>query len=105
MDPLTNPALIIFSLILPLLISFVKQAGWNSSVNSLIALICYVVVGVAATVVSGEELNLENAVQLIGLVTVFGTVAYNLFWKNFGSSTEGGASFEDRLTEATSFVK
>lgn len=96
MDPLSNPAVLIFSAVLPLLIAFVKQAGWSSQVNALVALICYVVVGVAAVFFSGEELTVENAVAIITVVTTVGTVAYNLFWKNFG---------DERINEATSFVK
>jgi len=101
-DPLTNPIIILFSALLPLGISFVKQAGWTSSVNSLIALLCYIVVGIVAAIVSGEELSLENALAFITAVTVYGTVAYNLFWANFGPN---GESFEGRLEEVTSFVK
>jgi len=96
MDPLSNPAILIFSAILPLLIAFVKQAGWSSGVNSVIALVCYFVVGIAAVFFSGEELTIENAVPIIVVVTTVGTVAYNLFWKNIGEQT---------VEASTSFVK
>lgn len=100
-----NPALLIFAAISPLLISFIKQAGFSRQVNALIALACYIIVGIVGVVFSGEELTVENAVQLIVVVTTVGTVAYNLIWSNIGASTDAGESIEQKLTEATSFIK
>lgn len=105
MDPLTNPAFLVFSALSPLLIAFLKQSGWSRSVNALIALVCYIIVGAAAAVLSGEELTLENAVTLIAVATTVGTVAYNLIWSNIGASTPDGPSFETRLEETTSLIK
>lgn len=96
MDPLSNPALIIFSALSPLLIAFIKQSGFPQSVNAIIALVCYVIVGIAGAVLSGEELTVENAVALIAVATTIGTVAYQLIWSNVG---------EEALTVRTSFIK
>lgn len=105
MDPLTNPAFVLFAAVSPLLISFIKQSGWSPQVNSLVALACYIVVGIAGALVSGEELTAENAVALIAVATAVGTVAYQLVWSNLGVGSTEGPSIEERLTAATSFVK
>jgi len=101
MDPLSNPAFIIFASISPLLIAFIKQSGWSAQINALVAFACYVVVGIAGVLVSGEDLTIENAVQLIAVATVVGSAAYGLIWSNIGGET----SLDERLTESTSFVK
>jgi hypothetical protein len=101
MDVSTNTALVIFAAISPLLIAFVKQSGFPRQVNALIALVCYVVVGIAGVLLSGQDLTLENAVNLIATATVVGSTAYQLVWSNIG----GELSLDDRLTTATSFVK
>jgi hypothetical protein len=101
MDPLTNTAFIIFSGISPLLISFVKQSGLSTQANALIAFACYIVVGILGALLSGEALIIENIVPLITIATVVGSAAYGLIWSNIG----GSVSVDDRITEATSFVK
>jgi len=105
MESLSNPAFLIFSAIAPLLISFVKQSGWSRQVNALIALLCYVVVGIAGALMSGAPLTLENAVELITVATVVGSAAYGLVWNNIGTSADGDLSLDDRLTAATSIIK
>lgn len=105
MDATSNSAFIIFASISPLLISFVKQSGFSRQVNSIIALLCYAVVGIAGVLVSGQELTLENAVNLIATATVVGSASYALFWNNLGASEDGDLSVEERLTAATSIVK
>jgi len=102
MDPLANPAFLVFSAAAPLLIAFVKQSGFSNQVNALIAFACYIVVGIAGVFFSGEELTMENAVALIAVATTIGTVAYNLIWSNIGN---GEVSVDEKLTEITSIVK
>lgn len=105
MDPLANPAFIIFAAVSPLLIAFVKQAGLSNQVNALIAFAGYVVVGIAGAIVSGIPLTLENAVALVTVATVVGSAAYNLIWDNIGTGDGSSPSLDDRLTAATSFIK
>ena len=105
MDPLTNPAFVIFATISPLLIAFVKQSGFTPQVNALIALACYAVVGAVGILLSGETLTLENAVALIAVATVVGTAAYNLIWKNIGVKDDTTPSLDALLTAKTSFIK
>ena len=105
MDPATNPAFVIFAAVSPLLIAFVKQAGLSRQINALIALGCYIVVGVLGVVLSGEVLSVENAVQLIATATVVGSAAYGLVWSNLGASESGEGSIDDRITSATSVIR
>ena len=105
MVPEVNPAFIIFAAISPLLIAFVKQSGLSRQINALIALGCYIVVGILGALLSGTPLILENAVALIATATVVGSAAYNLVWSNIGTTTEDDLSLDDRLTMATSFIK
>jgi ABC-type uncharacterized transport system permease subunit len=105
MDPLTNPAFVLFSAISPMLIAFVKQSGWSAQVNAIVALVCYIVIGIAGAIVSGEALTLENAVALIAVATAVGTVAYQLIWSNIGVGASEGPSVEERLLVSTSLVK
>lgn len=105
MDVSVNPGFIIFAAISPLLIAFVKQKGLPRQANAIIALLCYIVVGILGAVLSGEELVLENAVNLIAVATVVGSAAYGIVWSNLGANTDGDLSIDDRLTAATSFIK
>lgn len=101
MDPLTNPAFLIFSALAPMLIALVKQTGLPRQANALIAFASYIVVGIAGAFMSGEEFTAENAVTFIAVATTVGTVAYNLVWTNLGSDE----SVEARLNDVTSIVK
>lgn len=96
MDPTQNAAFILFATLAPLLIALAKQSGLDTKWNALIALGCYVVVGIAGAIVAGEALTVENAVSFIATATVVGTAAYNLFWRHWG---------DDQITAATSIVK
>lgn len=102
MDPFANPAYILFAAVAPLLIAFIKQKGFSKQVNALIALACYFVIGLLGVVLSGEALTLENAVNLIAIVTVVGTASYNLIWTNIGSSDTYQNGLDERLMKATS---
>lgn len=105
MDPTINPAFVIFAAVSPLLIAFVKQAGLSRQVNAVIALVCYIVIGILGVLLSGEPLVLENAVSLIATATVVGSAAYGLIWNNIGASDDGSPSLDERLTAATSVIK
>lgn len=96
MDPMQNQALLIFSALSPLLIALIKQSGFSTRTNALIALAVYVLVGIGGALLAGEPPTIENAVSFITVATVVGTVAYQLFWRNMG---------ERELVEATSFIK
>jgi hypothetical protein len=104
-DITVNPAFVIFTAISPLFIALVKQKGFAPQVNALIALGCYVVVGVAGVLLSGEPLTLENATGLITLATVIGTAAYQLVWNNLAVTNSDAPSLDTRLTNATSIFK
>src|SRR3954471_23792813 len=105
MDPTQNPAILLLAAVLPMLIAFVKQAGLGTQVNALIALVIYVVVGVLGALLTGGAPTLETLIPWITTVTVIGTVAYNLFWSNLGKSSSDEPSVEQKLVDATSFIK
>lgn len=96
MDPTQNAAFILFATLAPLLIALLKQSGFDTKWNALIALGGYVIVGIAGAVVAGQELTVENAVMFVTVATLVGTAAYNLFWKHWG---------DDQITAATSLIK
>lgn len=103
MDPFTNPAVLGFAALLPLVIAFVKQSGWSSSANAGLALAVYVAVGIVGAVATAGVPTLETIVPWVTTVTLVGKVAYDLFWSKLGGT--GDASFDARLTAATSVVK
>ena len=70
--------------VLPVLISFLKRLHYPDTLNAVIALAVYAVFGVVAVVVSGQTIDVNNLVPTISLFTAAGTVAYQLFWKNWG---------------------
>jgi predicted exporter len=100
-----NAAFVLFSAVSPILIAFIKQSGWSTQVNAMIALACYIVIGIAGAVVSGQPLTLENAVNLITVATVVGSAAYGLIWSQIGRQTDADPGFDSMLTEKTSVVK
>ena len=102
MDPLTNPAFLVFAAIAPILIALIKQSGLPKQANALIAFGAYIVVGIAGAIVSGVELTAENALMFITIATTVGTVAYNLVWQNLGPADD---PLEPRINAATSIVK
>ena len=106
MDPTLNPAFVLFAALSPLLISLVKQSGFSPQVNAMLALACYIVVGILGVLMSGEALTAENAIPLIAIATVVGRAAYSIVWDNLMTGKEGELnSLDERLTEATSLVR
>ena len=79
-----NTIELLLGAILPLLIAVIKRVNAPQWVNALIALVIYVIVGILAVVVSGKPIDINNLVPTIALFTAAGTVAYQLFWKNWG---------------------
>jgi hypothetical protein len=106
MDVNINPAFVLFCAISPLLIALVKQQGFTTQVNSLIAFGCYIVVGIAGALLSGTALTLDNAVVLVTIATLVGSAAYNLVWDKLGKDDSPAAmSFDNLLTNMTSVKK
>lgn len=94
-DPQSIEAIVAF--VAPLVVSLVKQAGWSSSINGLVALGVYVLFGVGAVLSQGQAFTLDNIVPAVTLFTTVGTVAYQAYWKNSG--------LQAAITESTSVVK
>lgn len=80
----------------PLVVALFKQAGWPTWVNSVVAIVVYVLFGLGAVLMAGDTFNLDNIVPAVTVFVTIGTVAYNAFWKNVG---------EQSLTFATSFKR
>ncbi len=75
----------ILSMFVPLLIAALKKTAYAQYANAIIAVVVYVVFGVIACVASGQSLSDPNAlVTFIGIFVGGGTIAYNVFWKNWG---------------------
>lgn len=80
----TTSVELIAGAVLPILISFLKKLHYPDTLNAVIALAVYAVFGVIGVVVSGQTIDVNNLVPTIAIVTASGTVAYQLFWKNWG---------------------
>ena len=79
-----NTVELLLGAILPLLIAVIKRVNAPQEVNAAIAVVIYIIAGVLAVVVSGQPIDINNLVPTIALFTASGTVAYQLFWKNWG---------------------
>jgi hypothetical protein len=97
----------IIAFFVPLLASLIKQSGWPTQVNAIVALVVYLVAGFAYVLVTAgpDGFTVDEVVASMTIATVVGTAAYNLFWSNLGVSQPGNDSIEERLMNATSFVK
>jgi hypothetical protein len=104
-NPEQSAIYLLFLFFLPPLIAIVKQAGFSTQVNALIAQLVYVVVGIAAAALSGLDVTMENAIPLIATATVVGQAAYKVIWDNLGKNNEADPSVDEQITAATSVVK
>lgn len=86
----------VLSLFLPLIVSLVKQSGFDDRTNRLIALVIYFVWAILATVLAGN-FTVEGLLQNFAITLTTGTIAYQMIWKSFG--------IDDTLTAITSFKK
>lgn len=82
--------------LIPLVISFVKQAGWSKTVKGLIAAVVSVVSAIIAAAIAGHW-NPEDVTRSILIVLTLSQVSYVTFWKSSG--------IDDRIEEATSVQK
>lgn len=94
MDTQTVEILVAF--FTPLIVALFKQAGWPTYLNSVVAIIVYVIFGVGAVAMSGEPIDLNNIVPTVATFVAIGTVAYTAFWRNVG---------EPALKDRTSVVR
>lgn len=74
----------VVAVFVPLLVAVLKRDGFTQTVNSLIAVAVYAVVGVLSVLVSGQPLSLDNVMPAVAIFVSGGTIAYQLFWKNWG---------------------
>lgn len=105
LDPQQGAAFLLIALILPVIIALVKQSGFSSQVNSLIALAVYAIFAVVGVLVSNVPLTYENIVPLAIVAALAGRLAYSMFWSQVGADDNGDNSIDERLTLKTSLVK
>jgi hypothetical protein len=69
--------------ILPVLINFLKRENLPNQVNAIIAVLVYLIAGVAGVLASGQPITAQTWIATATLFVTVGTVAYTAFWKNF----------------------
>ncbi len=74
----------IVAFFVPLLVSVLKKERFSNTVNAIIAMAVYAVVGVAAVLLSGKPVDINNIAPTVAIFVAGGTVAYEMFWKNWG---------------------
>ena len=94
MDTNTQVLAGIVGIVMPVIITFVTQAGLSKIYNMLIAIASCLLAGVITVALSGDFSDLPKAA-----ITIFALsqAAYNLYWKNLNIS--------GTLNEKTSIVK
>lgn len=105
LDPEQGAAFLIATLLLPLLVSVLKQSGFSTQVNAIIALVVYVAFAILGAALADVPLTYENLTPLVVAAIVAGRAAYSMFWSLIGGDDQGNGSIDDRLTDATSVVK
>jgi hypothetical protein len=68
----------------PLLVSVIKRENFPNTVNAIIAIVVYAVIGVLAVLVAGQPFDINNIAPSVAIFVTGGTIAYQLFWKNWG---------------------
>jgi hypothetical protein len=74
----------VVAIFVPLLVSVLKRDGFSNTVNAMIAVAVYVVVGALSVLVAGQAFTLDNVAPAVAIFVSGGTIAYELFWKNWG---------------------
>lgn len=88
-----DPVLVVISLVLPLLVSFAKQSGWDDRINHAIALAVYILWAFGYTFYYNGFTDLKLFLVNFATTLVVGTVTYQMILKPFG--------IDDALTHAT----
>lgn len=96
-DAELNPATIWLALFVPLIVSVIKQSGFDDRLNRLIALGTYLVWALIVTVIAGGFTDISDFLGNFAATLTVGSVAYDKIYKAFG--------FDDALTDKTSIVK
>ena len=74
----------IVAVFVPLLVAVIKRENFSNTANAIIAIVVYAVAGGLAVLVQGQSFDLQNILPSVALFTGTGTIAYQLFWKNWG---------------------
>ena len=74
----------VVAVFVPLLVAILKRENFSATVNAIIAIAVYVVIGVLSVLVAGQAFTLDNVTPAVTIFVTGGTIAYQLFWKNWG---------------------
>lgn len=74
----------VVAIFVPLLVSVIKRENFPNTVNAIIAIVVYAVIGVLSVLVAGQTFSLDNITPAVATFVAGGTIAYQLFWKNWG---------------------
>ena len=92
-----DPVLVLLGLFMPPIVAVIKQSGFSQQVNSLIALVVYLVATILWLWIRNEPITFASYTANATTLTVVGLTAYKMFW--------GGLGIDPPLTEATSVKK
>lgn len=103
LDPAQGAAFLLVALLMPIIVALVKQSGFSSRTNALIAIAVYAAFAVVGALVSGIPITYQNMTPLIVIAALVGRAAYSMFWSQVGG--EGSTSIDQKITDKTSLVK
>jgi hypothetical protein len=84
MDQATFEALV--ALLIPIIVGVVKKDAFSNLANSVIAIVIYILAGIAWVIFSGQTIDMQNLVPTITQFVTEGTAAYVLFWKTLSAA-------------------
>ena len=87
----------VIGIFLPVLVAVVKRENFPNYVNAAIAIVVYIVAGALSVLLQAQTFDLNNIVPAVAIFTASGTIAYQLWWKNWGdpqitAKVNGGTS-------------
>jgi small basic protein len=104
LDPAQGAAFLLVALLMPIIVSLVKQSGFSSRANALLAIAVYAAFAVVGALVSNIPLDYQHLTPLIIIAALVGRAAYSMFWSQVGGG-DNAASIDQKITDKTSIVK
>ena len=103
-SPEQGAAFLLVALLMPVLVSLVKQSGFTPRQNALIALAVYAGFAFVGAFMSGIPIDYQHMTPLLVVAILVGRGAYSMFWSQVGGGPDA-KSIDERITVATSLVK
>lgn len=79
-----DPTIVLVGAILPLIVALCKQTGWDKRINSVVALVVYIIAVVLFMVQRQIPFTVEDISQNAAAIVGIGFVAYKMFWDALG---------------------